>query len=86
MLAKEFRDTIEHNRKVKFYSSRSKKRGRVLIINNFDYSDKTRHPYRNGAQVDTNNLHELFNQMGGWEINHEDNLTVEVSIFLLTKF
>lgn len=75
-----FLDTSRHNRNVDFYSTRSKKRGKVLIFNNYDYVDKEAHPYRNGAQVDSTNLDEMFNQMGGWEIHKHDNTTTEASI------
>ncbi|XP_018577367.1 caspase-2-like isoform X2 [Anoplophora glabripennis] len=84
--ANEFLDTEAHNKKIEFYSSRSKKRGKVLIINNFDYADKKEHPYRNGAQVDNANLQELFNQMGGWEINLINNATVEQMVHRLILF
>lgn len=64
-LANEFRDTREHNPHVPFYKCRSKKRGRVLIINNYDFTG-TDHKTRTGAEVDEVNLKHLFEQMGGW--------------------
>lgn len=79
-LSETFLDTTHYNKNIHFYGSRSKKRGRVFIFNNYDYVDKEAHPYRNGAQVDSRNLHKLFNQMGGWEIHQRDNTTIEVSI------
>ncbi|KAJ8946902.1 hypothetical protein NQ318_008258 [Aromia moschata] len=80
----EFHDTVAHNKAVHFYNSRSKKRGRLLIINNYDY--KVDSKYRNGAIVDNENLHELFKQMGGWEIHHHNNKTAEEMRNIIKNF
>lgn len=64
-----------------FYSTKSKKRGRVLILNNINFLlDVEKHGYRNGAEVDNANLITLFQQMGGWNIVLETNKTAIVSI------
>lgn len=63
--ATEFMDTLQHNLNVPFYHCRSKNRGRVLIINNYDFPG-TNHDPRTGAGVDETNLNKLFEQMGGW--------------------
>lgn len=73
-----FYDTLDYNGDIDFYKSRSKKRGRVLIINNYEFNHKD-HPYRNGAKVDDENLKKLFNQMGGWDLDHHNNKTASVS-------
>lgn len=75
-----FYDTPQHNRHLEFYKTRSKKRGRLLIINNFKFtSNGTTKEYRNGADVDNANLMSLFKQLGGWEIVLEINKTAAVS-------
>lgn len=77
-----FYDTPQHNRHLEFYSTRSKKRGRLLIINNFKFSKEGKtNGYRNGADVDNANLVTLFKQMGGWDIVLEINKTAAVSNF-----
>lgn len=58
------------------YTMRSKLRGAVLIINNKVFSADT---LRNGAQVDQENLVELFRQMGGYDVTLRENLTAVVS-------
>ncbi|KAJ8975444.1 hypothetical protein NQ317_000691 [Molorchus minor] len=78
--------SVDYNKAVDYYSSRAKKRGKLLIINNYDYDDKERHEFRNGATVDNHNLHALFNQMGGWEIEHYDNKTTEEIRHIINKF
>ncbi|KAJ8917870.1 hypothetical protein NQ315_010783 [Exocentrus adspersus] len=82
----QFHDTVEHNRYVDFYSTRSKNRGRVLIINNYKFENDRRHPYRSGAEVDSENLRELFRQLGGWEVHHHENLTSEEMNSVLVRF
>ncbi|CAG9829717.1 unnamed protein product [Diabrotica balteata] len=79
-------DTEEKNRKISFYSSRSKKRGRVLIINNYAFKNKKEHPYRNGALVDDKNLKALFQQMGGWDLYCHYNKTALEMRELIKKF
>lgn len=76
-----FFGTYTANRYLETYSTCSKKRGRFLIINNYDFSINAG-GYRNGATVDSNNLITLFKQMGGWDIINEENKTAAVSIFL----
>ncbi|KAL1501133.1 hypothetical protein ABEB36_006518 [Hypothenemus hampei] len=84
-LATEFRDSIKFNPNLPFYSCRSSKRGRVLIINNFDF-DGTDHKTRNGAQVDQANLLELFAQMGGWVVKTKNNKTADEMRQILKSF
>lgn len=77
----EFHDTRDRNSHLEFYHTRSKKRGRVLILNNYEFADADpKHRFRNGADKDNENLVNLFRQMGGWEIEHHNNLPAEVSI------
>lgn len=64
-LATKFLDTPEHNPNIPYYKCRSKMRGKVLIINNHNFTHE-RHTPRKGAQVDEDNLTKLFTQMGGW--------------------
>lgn len=78
-----FYDTPAHNLPLEFYKTRSKKRGRLLIINNFNFKDDGKTTgYRNGADVDNANLVTLFKQMGGWDIVLEINKTAAVSFFI----
>lgn len=59
---------------------RSKSRGAALIINNKSFHfDKP----RKGAQVDQENLEELFRQMGGYDVTIRENRTAGVNIFFL---
>lgn len=74
-----FYDTPQFNLYLEYYSTRSKKRGRLLIINNFDFISQ-KHSYRNGADVDNANIVALFKQMGGWDIQVKNNITAAVSI------
>lgn len=76
-----FHDSLKHNKHLEYYSTRSKKRGRFLIINNYKFSTNAG-GYRKGAEIDNNNLTTLFKQMGGWEIIKEENKTATVSIFI----
>lgn len=57
----QFYDTKEYNR-TSFYSTRSKNRGYVLIINNINFSQG--HDERHGAEADERNLRQLFEKMG----------------------
>lgn len=84
-LADEFFDTKKHNPHLGYYHSRSKKRGRVLIINNYDFAG-TSHTFRTGANVDQQNLEDLFTQMGGWVIEHHKNKTAEEMRVILKDF
>lgn len=77
-----FYDSPRHNRYLEYYSTRSKKRGRFLIINNYKFSSNAG-GYRNGAEIDNINLTTLFKQMGGWDIIKEENKTAAVSILIL---
>lgn len=74
-----FYDTPLHNKHLEHYQTHSKKRGRFLIINNYEFS-RVKGEYRNGAEVDNTNLVNLFKQMGGWDIIKEENKTAAVSI------
>ncbi|XP_057653517.1 caspase-7-like [Diorhabda carinulata] len=81
-LSSSFLDTYEHNGTVGFYTSRSQKRGRCLIINNYEFNNKDL-PYRNGALVDQENLKKLFNQMGGWDlISHTNKTTSQMNMII----
>lgn len=84
-LSSSFIDTYEHNGTVGFYTSRSKKRGRCLIINNYEFNNKD-HPYRNGALVDQENLKSLFNQMGGWDLDCHSNKTASQMNMIIKNF
>ncbi|XP_028140499.1 caspase-6-like isoform X2 [Diabrotica virgifera virgifera] len=84
--SKQLFDTEEKNKKISFYSSRSKKRGRVLIINNYKFNNNNKFPYRNGALVDDANLKALFEQMGGWDLDCYHNKTALEMIMLIQKF
>lgn len=80
----QFYDTEENNRILDFYKTRSRERGRVLIINNYEFYTEVsninaQNRYRNGATVDNENLLNLFERMGGWDIEHYNNLTAEVN-------
>ncbi|KAF7280933.1 caspase-7-like [Rhynchophorus ferrugineus] len=79
-----FRDSHEWSPNVAYYYSRSKKRGRVLIINNYQFPDsKLRLDERRGAQVDSDNLCSLFTKLGGWEIVlHENKTKMEMDAIL----
>nr|XP_023028906.1 caspase-7-like [Leptinotarsa decemlineata] len=83
-----FYDTYLDNPNIDFYYTRSKKRGRVLIINNYEFDkiDDNKHPYRNGAEVDNENLKSLFIQMGGWEIEHHNNKSASEMEIILNNF
>lgn len=56
------------------YTMRSKNRGAVLIINNKNFNYRP----RNGAQVDEDNLQELFRQMGGYDVTLRVDLDSKV--------
>lgn len=75
-----FYDPVKSNKYLEYYSTCSKKRGRCLILNNYNFS-KRAGGYRNGADVDNINLYTLFKQMGGWDIIMEENKTALVSVF-----
>lgn len=77
-----FDDIPLHNKHLENYKTDSKKRGRFLIINNYEFS-KLKGEYRNGADVDNTNLVTLFKQMGGWDIIKEENKTAAVSTLLV---
>ncbi|CAG9862367.1 unnamed protein product [Phyllotreta striolata] len=79
----DFMDTPEYNGAIEFYSSKSKKRGRALIINNYDFEGDE---YRNGAEVDDKNLRELFNRLGGWDVDHHCNITAAQMGEVIKKF
>ncbi|KAG5882451.1 hypothetical protein JTB14_036453 [Gonioctena quinquepunctata] len=78
-----FYDTDTYNKNIDFYNTRAKKRGRVLILNNIKFLN---HKYRNGANVDHDNLKTLFNQMGGWDIEDYENKTAEEMEQILNTF
>ncbi|CAG9819270.1 unnamed protein product [Phaedon cochleariae] len=82
--SKNFFDTYEHNHNLEFYKSRSINRGRAVIINNYRFSQN--HPYRNGAEVDSQNLEELFYQMGGWDFVKHENKTAREMQTILYEF
>ncbi|CAG9764835.1 unnamed protein product [Ceutorhynchus assimilis] len=84
-LSNEFLDTQQRNPHVPFYSSRSKNRGRVLIINNYDFASLN-HKTRTGAKVDEDNLKKLFEQMGGWVVKIKANKTVDEIKEILKSF
>lgn len=75
-----FYDKPQHNNYLEYYSTHSKKRGRFLLINNYNFSIAKK--YRNGAEVDNANLINLFKQMGGWDIVEKTNRTAAVSLLL----
>lgn len=79
-----FYDIPLHNKHLENYKTQSKKRGRFLIINNYEFS-KSKGEYRNGADVDNTNLVTLFKQMGGWDIIKEENKTAAVSTLFVLK-
>lgn len=81
--SQEFYDTHDRNPHVEYYHTRSKKRGRVLIINNYEFEEniKVQNRFRNGATADNENLLNLFRQMGGWDIEHHNNQQGEVSMW-----
>ncbi|KAI4461926.1 caspase [Holotrichia oblita] len=54
------------------YTMRSRSRGAVLIINNKTFLAD---PPRKGAQIDQENLEELFEQMGGYNVTIKENRT-----------
>lgn len=81
--SEKFYDTTEHNKSY-FYRTRSKRRGRVLIINNYDFND-TNQEYRNGAQVDEENLLQLFNQLH-FVIEYQSNKTAEQMKMIIKDF
>ncbi|GJQ75905.1 cysteine-type endopeptidase [Trypoxylus dichotomus] len=56
------------------YTMRSKSRGAVLIINNKIFQHDRP---RRGAQVDQENLEELFKQMGGYDVIVKENRTAK---------
>ncbi|XP_064210715.1 caspase Dronc isoform X2 [Tribolium castaneum] len=57
----QFYDTERYNR-TGFYSTRSKNRGYVLIINNINFAQS--YDERHGAEADERNLRQLFEKMG----------------------
>ncbi|XP_066249271.1 caspase-2-like [Euwallacea similis] len=76
--AKKFGDTYSRNRTIPYYYSRSKSRGRLLIINNYEFVSVTDgHTYRTGAKVDEDNLRLLFEQMGGWVVETHTNQSAD---------
>lgn len=59
--------------KIPVYKTRSKNRGKVLIINNIIFKDATKN--RDGAEVDQANLLGLFKELGKWKVVTEKNLS-----------
>lgn len=59
---------------VPVYKTRSKNRGKIIIINNYDFTGGS--SFRNGAEVDNANLYELFSQIG-FQVDICNNLTAE---------
>lgn len=60
------------------YTMRSRSRGAVLIINNKTFAvDRP----RKGAQIDQENLEELFRQMGGYNVTIKENCTSQVRTY-----
>lgn len=65
---------LDYDSKVPTYKTRSKKRGKVLMINNIKFNQT--YEYRAGAEVDEKSLTELFKQMG-FEIEKHVNKTAQ---------
>lgn len=61
-----------HNKALSFYKTRSRDRGRVLIINNYTFENPDKK--RDGAEIDDMNLKSLFSQVG-CEVMHCANKT-----------
>ncbi|XP_060535295.1 caspase-3-like [Cylas formicarius] len=84
-LADDFHDSPKYNSNLQYYQTRSKNRGRVLIINNYEFLE-TKHKYRKGAIVDEENIEKLFNQMGGYVIEKHSNKTTEEMRVIMKDF
>ena len=57
----------------------SVKRGLLLIINNKQFHDPVRYPYREGSDKDRDDLQNLFEKLG-WIVDIENNMTKAVSV------
>ena len=63
----------------------SKPRGKAIIINNQKFDDPETYPFRLGAKVDSENLEQLFSQLGFEVIKFENlrrNDTMKIMIDL----
>ncbi|KAJ3643994.1 hypothetical protein Zmor_026671 [Zophobas morio] len=78
----QFYDVAKYN-KTGFYTTRSKNRGHVLIINNIKFSQG--HDERHGADTDERNLRELFEKMGLSVFSHT-NLTAHDMYYQTKEF
>lgn len=67
--------------KIPTYMTRSRNRGRMLLINNIKFKDEK--GYRKGAEVDQKHVTQLFEQMD-FSIISATNLTKEVSSILVS--
>lgn len=70
---------LDGDQKIPTYMTRTKNRGKVLIINNIEFSKSKK---RHGAEVDEEHLKNLFRDMGNWKVKLEKNLTAAVRIIL----
>ncbi|CAH0555778.1 unnamed protein product [Brassicogethes aeneus] len=77
-----FFDTVERNGKINFYSTRSKKRGQVLILNNYKFYNETEYPTRTGGKVDQKNLIDLFTQLNFNITEHIDKTAEEMKLHI----
>lgn len=83
--SREFFDTHEHNKALTFYKTRSRARGRVLIINNYKFDEPEAAPEREGAEIDDINLKALFYQIG-CDVEHYINKTKEEMLNIINTF
>merc|ERR1711915_983247 len=67
------------------YPMYSKPRGYALILNNQEFDNPSMYPYRQGAQVDSDNLEKLFTQLGFKVIRYK-NLNRKETVRALEDF
>ena len=73
----------EYSTHPRMYVMTSQPRGKALIINNQEFSMPDLFPFREGADVDADNLEKLFSQLGFTVSKHSNMKRIDMQRLLL---